>query len=922
MSLSITTTHATWSRGLGLSHQRLRRSAVGVAALLMLSACASLRATSSPTPPTPPSPQPSPPAATVADPATVAKPPLAAASKPAEPAAPKPFAEVIKGATQQDGLFPIWRKDEKAWLEIPKAALNKPFLFTVNIANSIGERGLYASQMSTDVMAEWRRIGNQVQLLALNTKFRAEGGAKLAVEQAFSPSLLASAPVASTEHPQRKAFLIDASFLLSDIPGYSTRIEMAFRLPYALDKANSYIESSRADAALTTLTARVHFSTPRIPAPPLTPPPVPSPKPPQAVPDPRSFFVNYVYSFAALPEQVMRPRLSDPRLGHFMESFTDLGSDLKANPRVHYVQRWRLEKKDPAAALSEPVRPIVYWLDKNIPAKYRAAVAAGVTQWNKAFERIGFKNAVQAKQQPDDANWDNMDAGHASIRWFVGADVGFAIGPSHSDPRSGEILDADIGMSDVFARGSRRFIVEDVGLSSEQRLAQISQGWRQGQRASYCSYAHEAASEMNFALDVLEARGDIGPDSPEAEAFVQSVITDTIMHEVGHTLGLKHNFKASTTITRAQLQDKRYTETHGISGSVMDYNAYNLAVDGERQGSYNNSTLGAYDYWAIEYAYKPLDAATESAELAKIAARSTEPALAFGDDADAGGFGGNDGLDPLANRFDLGDDPLAYFKKRLTLSKELWTRLQDRKPQVGDDPLRQRRVLMAGFNQLQRAAELVGKYVGGMHALRDLPGSTTRANFKPVDPVKQREALQFLASGLFSADSFQFRPAFLSNLSVDYNEWEREGPVNLRAAVLRAQTVAMDRLLAGNTAQRLLDLPNYVPPAQRRNMISLSEVYATLQTSVWSELKSGAEIDVLRRGLQREHLKRLQVLLTKGSPTLPADALSLARLHATRLQGDLRGAVAKGGRSIETRAHLAESLGTLTEALRAPMQRS
>src|SRR3990167_5293267 len=173
MSLSITTAHVTWSRGLGRSHQRLRRSAVGVAALLMLSACASLRATSPPTPPTPPSPPPSPPTATAADPAAVAKPPLAAASKPAEPAAPKPFAEVIKGATQQDGLFAIWRKDEKAWLEIPKSALNKPFLFTVNIANSIGERGLYASQMNTDVMAEWRRIGNQVQLLALNTKFRA-----------------------------------------------------------------------------------------------------------------------------------------------------------------------------------------------------------------------------------------------------------------------------------------------------------------------------------------------------------------------------------------------------------------------------------------------------------------------------------------------------------------------------------------------------------------------------------------------------------------------------------------------------------------------------------------------------------------------------------------------------------------------------
>ncbi len=862
--------------------------------------------------------------------AVAARPPV----PPVDPTAPKPFADIIKDAKQQAGLFPIWRKDEKVWMEIPKAGLNKPFLFTVNVANSVGERGLYASQMSYEALVEWRRIGNQMQLIAINTKYRGDGGgggSKLAVSQAFSPSLVAGTGVASAEHPERKSVLVDAAFMLSDIAGYSTQIESAFRLPFGLDRSNSFFESTRSDASISTLNARVHFATPRIPAPPMTPSPVPMPKPPQATPDPRSFFVTFVYNFSALPEKPMAARLSDPRLGHFTETFNDLSGDQKANTRVHYVSRWRLEKKDPAAAMSEPVKPIVYWMDKNIPPKYRAAVAGGITEWNKAFEKIGFKDAVQAKQQPDDADWDNMDSVHASIRWFVGADVGFARGPSSSDPRTGEILDADISMSDVFARGSRRFIVEDVGMTSEQRLAQfmapgqsINMGAAGHKHDRFCSYAHEAASEMDFAMDVLEARGDIAPDGPEAEAFVQDVVKDTIMHEVGHTLGLKHNFKASTTVSRAQLQDKNFTESQGISGSVMDYNAYNLAVQGEPQAALNNKTLGAYDYWAIEFAYRPLDAASESAELAKIASRSTEPALAYADDADAGGFGA-DGIDPLANRFDLGDDPLAYYKKRLKLSQELWARVQNRKPQAGDDPLRQRRSLLAGFSQLQRASELVGKYVGGIYTLRDLPGSNTgRANFKPVEPAKQREALQFLATGLFSVDSFKFDPKFLANLGADYNEWERDGPVNLRGAVLRAQTTAMDRLLAGGTAQRLLDLPNYLELAERKGMISLSEVYATLQSSIWSELKSGSEIDGLRRNLQREHLRRLQTTLTRGGPGLPADALSLARLHATRLQADLRAAVAKSASksSIETQAHLAESLGILNESLRATMQRS
>jgi len=849
--------------------------------------------------------------------------PAAAPKPPADPTAPKPFAEISKGATSQDGLFPIWKKDEKTWIEVPRAMLNKPFLFTVNIANSIGERGMYASQMGPDTMAEFRLVGRTLQLIAVNNKFRAKSEGQVAVSQAFSPSLLGATPVASADHAERKSFLVDASFLLADIPGYSTRLEYAYRLPYALDRGNSAIVASRADATLSTLTGRMHFATARIPAPPMMPSPIPMPSPPQAVPDPRSFFVDYVYNFRALPEATMASRHIDPRLGHFMESYVDLDSDLKANNRVHLLNRWRLEKADPSAALSEPKQPIVYWMDKNIPKRYRAAVEAGITEWNKAFEKIGFKNAVLAKQQPDDANWDNMDAGHASIRWFVGADVGFAIGPSHTDPRSGEILDADIGMSDVFARGSRRFLVEDVlahGQTSEDKLAALTAGWKEGNRfAAQCNYAHEASAEMNFAMDLLEARGDIAPDSPEAEAFVQSVIKDVIMHEVGHTLGLKHNFKASTVVTRAQLQDKAFTESKGISASVMDYNAYNVPLKGEKVGSYNNTTLGAYDYWAIEYAYKPIDAAVEKDELNKIASRSTEPQLIYADDMDAGVGGPYDGMDPLANRFDLGDDPLAYFQKRLALSKELWERVQVRGLKQGDDPLRARRVLLSGFQQLGRGAESAAKYVGGMSAVRDLPGTTQRAAFQPIAPAKQREALQSLTQGLFSASSFKFRPEFISNLQVDYNEWDRGGLADIAGAVTRLQLGALDRLMSPATAKRLLDLPGYLAEKDRKGAISLAEVYGSVQGAVWSELKSGAEIERLRRNLQREHLRRMTTMLTKGG-ALPADALALVRYHATQLQSDLRAAAAKPA-SVETRAHVAEALSALTEALRATMSR-
>jgi len=887
-------------------------------------------------PPPPPAPQPVPAASVPAAAASAATTSAAPARPPADPAPLKPFADVVQGATMMPGLIPIWKRDEKVWLEIPKEMLGKPFLFTANIGNSVGERGLYASQMGPSQLAEFRVVGRQVQLLAQNTKFRAAAGhdSKLAVQQAFSPSLIGSGPVASAEHTQRKSVLVDASFLLADIPGYATRLEAAYRLPYAVDRANSSFDRLRAEPGLSTLTARVHFSTPRIPAAPLVAPPVASPTPPQATPDARSLFVEYVYSFLALPEQPMAPRAADPRIGHFTESFTDLGSDTRANPRTHYVNRWRLEKKDPSAPLSEPVKPITFWMDKNIPVKYRAAVEAGIVEWNKAFERIGFKDAIVARQQPDDADWDNMDAAHASVRWFVGADVGFAIGPSRADPRTGEILDADIGMSDAFSRSSRRSFVEDIGgrghshtdahsHSQVDALAGIVSGMQtpgMPHSGYHCDDSRMAAMEMEFALELLDARDEIGADSAEAEAFVMATVKGTIMHEVGHALGLKHNFKGSTTVTNAQLQDRAFTEAHGLGNSVMEYTPVNLALKGEKQGSYHRTSLGAYDYWAIEYAYKPIDPSREAQELARIASRSTEPQLAYADDADAGGSGGHEGMDPDTNRFDLGDNPLAYYRKRLQLSQELWTRVQERAPREGDDPLRQRRAIMSGFSPLTAIAELAAKYVGGMHSVRDLPGSS-RPAFKPVDPARQREALKFLATGLFSADSFKFKPEVLSSMRVDYNEWNRGGPADITGVVARVQQVAMNRLMSAGTANRLLDLPSYVPERERKDLISLNEVYETLQKSVWSELATGRDIDRMRRNLQREHVRRLQAALTRGSPGMPADAMSLLRFNAVRLEAQLQKAVAKGAGSVETRAHLEESLGMLSEALRAKMQR-
>jgi Met-zincin/Domain of unknown function (DUF5117) len=880
-----------------------------------------------------------------------ARPPVTAGARPpAAPGTPPPFADVIKEAKREDGFIPIWRKDEKVWIELAPDRIGKPFLLSVNVKNAVGERGLYAGAMGPAWLAQFRKVGNQVQLVALQTDFRGDGdpGNKITVRESFSDSLVGSSAAASAEHPERKSVLVDAGFLLGDMAGYSTRLEMAFRMPFAPDRANSFFDAARAEPGLTTLGGQVHYSVPRISAPPLLPPGAPrpiTPPPPQTTPDARSLFVGFVYNFRELPAEPMKTRLADPRVGYFVDSYTDLSDDLKPNPRVHLINRWRLEKKDPAAAMSEPVRPITFWMDRNTPLRYRKAVEEGILEWNKAFERAGFKNAIVAKQQPDDANFSLLEAGHASVRWFTGADVGFAAGPSHSDPRTGEILDADIVMSDVFGRGARREIREDSlplqtpshsfaaapGAGAPGWQNALSSLWQQGLDARHgepqaCSYAMQAANELHFTMDLLEARGDLDPDSPEAEAFVQAYVKDVIVHEVGHTLGLRHNFLSSTTVTREQLKDKAFGSSRGISNSVMDYNAFNLPLQGEPKGEYNMKGLGAYDLFAIEYGYRPLDpkldAKAEAAELDKIASRQrTDPLLAFADDADAG-FGDIGGFDPRVNRFDLGDDPLAYHQRRLQLTRELWNRVQARGSKVGDDPNRLRRSLMSGFRLLRSAPVDATKYVGGLYAERDPQGRPdSRPAFRAVEPARQREALKFVADALFTVDSFKFKPEFLASLQPDYIEWNRAGPADIPATVLTLQTQALDRLFAAGTAKRLLDLPNLVPEAERKGLISLNELYSTLQSAVWSELRSGKDIDPMRRSLQRAHLSRLQGLLTRPGGALPADAYALARFQAVRLQAEIKAAAGKQGLSVENRAHLEEALSTLTEALRATIVR-
>ena len=858
----------------------------------------------------------------------------APATRPAPlPGALTPFAEVTREAKRSDGFLPHWTRDDRTWLEIPADRLDKPFFFGSSIASGLGDSRFWPGLMRRSDIVVLRRVGNNLQLLALNQSVRAPEGTPLAraVTESWSDSLLSVAPLVAAPHAQNKALLVDANVLLgADFSGSQTTLETLHRVPYALDRANSSIDKLRNTAGGTYVTVRQHFAVPRLPAPPVlapgAPPPNPAalPNPPASLPDARSLFLSMAYTLTPLPTQIMPSRAADSRVGYFTRGFVDYGDDKSENQRTHILRRWRLEKKDPAAAVSEPKEPIRVVMDRNVPEKWRAPLRDGALEWNKAFERAGFKNAVVVEQQAADADWSTLEGTKLiALRWFTLAGPGAtAVGPSQSDPRSGEILRGAAIIPENMVRAMKA-----RNADTEPRVAPTSfaQAYA-GPLEDLCTLAHDGLEQTQMNFELLVARGRLDPNGPEADEFVARDLKALTMHEVGHALGLRHNFRASVGITPAQLRDPAFTAQRGVSNSVMDYNPPNTPLDNEPIADYEMTTLGAYDYWAIEYGYRQYaNADEEKRELTRLAAMSEgDPNLSYATDEDA-----SVGTDPLVNQFDLGNDPLAYAQRRVKLVRELWQRITARTLAADDDLTLYRRNLQRVVAVVGATAPEAAKYIGGTYTRRAKAGAG-QALMEPVPAAQQRAALDFIVTELFNSASFKFDPKVVSRLGSE--QFDRFAPgrtpgtdFSLPGAVLAAQRPALDALMSDGLAGRLADAEAKV--TDPRTLLSFAEVQQRLGNAVWSELEPGkggkaVEIDSLRRNLQREHVRRLAAVLLRPGSTAAADVRPVMRQAVmqlqARLQSTLNGAAGKSSSAL-VRAHLDDSLATLSEALKAPL---
>ncbi len=505
------------------------------------------------------------------------------------------------------------------------------------------------------------------------------------------------------------------------------------------------------------------------------------------------------------------------------------------------------------------------------------------------------------------------------------------------NPLTGEVYDADIrfdaGMTRFFRREINEY-VNPVGMPwlDEQRRPFLAP-WHNGP-TEFCDIMQGAVWDAEFAFDLLMARG-MDPQSPEAEKFIHDYLVEIAAHEVGHTLGLRHNFRASTIHTLEQAQDAALTEKEGLTGSVMDYIPTNISAHGQRQGQYHQTTLGPYDYWAIEYAYKPIAASTadeELPELAKIAARASEPLLAYDTDEDAGIGGGPFDMDPAVNRFDFGTDPLKFYAQRVKLADEIRSNMEQKLEKQGEGYQILRRSFNGALGEEGYALYLASKYIGGVYHYRSHVGDPgKRMPFEPVPAAKQKEALELLREHLFSPRAFQFPPQLLNKLASprfsDFSNFlsmRTRFDVPIHDMVLSLQNQVLDRLFHPLVLGRILD--SEVKVAAPADAFSLGLLFNGIQDSIWAETKAPGEslnIDSYRRSLQRAHLRKLTGMVLRETG-VPEDAQTLSRQGLVALRAQLQSALGKPGikMSLETRAHLSESVARIDEALKANMQRT
>ncbi|HKE89440.1 MAG TPA: zinc-dependent metalloprotease [Gemmatimonadales bacterium] len=712
---------------------------------------------------------------------------------------PKPYDQVIpKGAKTDSGVFIIHQSNEKLWYEIPRRALGLEFLLVSDYA-ATQEGTRYAGENLNSQVVRWQRTGNRVLLRSVSYDMVADSANPVsrAVHLSNVEPVLMSFDIAAYSPNADSNVVIEATKLFTtDVPELGARRVYRMR---QLDPARSFIERVKSFPINVEVTALHTFANDSVPGQNRTL---------------GSLTFEMHYSMVQLPERPMARRLCDNRVGYFSITQLDFGTDEQRVATRCYITRWRLEPKDSGAAVSDPVKPIVFYIDPATPKQWVPWMIKGVNAWEPAFRAAGFSNAIMARVAPtaqEDPNFDLDDARYSTIRWLPST-IENAYGPHTSDPRTGEILQTNIG-----------FFHNVMNLVRDWYFVQVG------------------------PLDPRAHRLPL-PDSLMGE-FLAYVVT----HEVGHTLGFPHNMKSSSSYPVDSLRSASFTAKYGDEASIMDYGRFNyVAQPGD--GARLIPILGPYDYYAVDWGYRRVPgAATPEAE------RTVLDSLARLQDGNRMlRFGNADGVDPEAQTEDLGADAIAATTLGLKNVRRVMPLLI---PANTTDPLRDYGDLNENYGRLigqwQRELGHVVTLVGGVYRAEKYPDQSG-VIFTPAPRARQQAAVRFLLDNAFET------PAFFLDVDV-LRRIEPNGTVD---RIRQSQGQLLDGLFNDARLNRLVDqeaLATADAPAY-----GLADLLRDVRMGLFRELASGATIDIYRRNVQRNFVDLLGTKLVPPPPPPPA----------------------------------------------------
>lgn len=859
--------------------------------------------------------------ATPATPLTVVV-PTASASGPVNPllkiGAPQAYAAFVQKTERQSGLIDLITKDDDVYLDLGPAQFDHPYIVAPVLASGVGS-GAFAGRIYRSFLIEFKRVGKRVLWIDKNADFTAPANSSAANALAISvtDSVINSSPIAA-EDESKKHVVISAGFFLTDFENVGHDIGgrqqptllFGAALPprFSVDGSRSYIERTKALPKNDEILANLAFSGPAGDV--------------SGAPDGRGVRLRMHYSIVEPPaSDGYLPRIADDRVGYFITARKHFDNDALPSPFVRYIDRWNFNNG-----------PIVYYLTNEIPPQYKRAIRGALLEWNAAFAKVGIPNAIEVRDQPADPGWDPDDVRYSTIRWITSDRSAFsAYGPHIADPRTGEILRVEIVIDGEALRSVKRGYVDQVlptrvatrnaaglPIDSTLTLACMDPG--------ACDTFEEDSAE-GAATGTIALRA-FGATPKMTEKYAEDWLHSVVLHESGHNFGLRHNFVSATLYSLAQIHDKRFTQTHGLVGSVMGYTPTNLSPPGRPQGDYFQLRLGPYDEWAIRYGYakfpnvrRPED---EIVALRGIADESSQRRYNYATDEDANG---PLAVDPRVATYDLSSDPLAFDANQFAVIDDLSRRLDRVYPRDDRPYYEERQTFTTMLRSYERAALLATKYIGGTYTSRDHRGQLGGvAPFRPVPREQSRRAFGLLAKHVFSSKALHFSPHLLADLGpnhfLHHGADEIEQPdFPLEEAVASMQDGVMFGLFSPEAMTRLANERYKVEPGER--IMGLDDLFGWMQAAVWDDLTAQAiSIDPLHRALQRRYTNLLVAFTLAPSfvvQTLgyPNDTAPLASYELRRLGGHLASALRSPHLDLATRAHLEDTLGRVRHALDA-----